>query len=88
LLSSVTGEAALSQSAAIPLEDRLRAGIKTSHWTPEVLETAVWPSEQIEIVETAARDVFNEICGHFDPLWPVFGWAKTAWSKPVIKQVA
>lgn len=47
----------------------------TSHWSPEVQITAVWPRLHIDLVESAARAAFDVLCNHFDPLWPqLFGW--------------
>ncbi|MET4512570.1 hypothetical protein [Bradyrhizobium sp. I1.7.5] len=53
----------------------VREGFSSSHWTPQVQATAVWPRLQIELVESAARAAFEALCEHFDPLWPqLFGW--------------
>lgn len=53
----------------------VREGYSSSHWTPEVQATAVWPRLHIELVESAARAAFEALCEHFDPLWPqLFGW--------------
>ncbi|MCK1562427.1 hypothetical protein IVB08_00175 [Bradyrhizobium sp. 173] len=54
----------------------VREGFCSSHWTPQVQSTAVWPRLHIELVESAARAAFEALCEHFDPLWPqLFGWA-------------
>ncbi|UPJ78570.1 hypothetical protein IVB16_27365 [Bradyrhizobium sp. 183] len=54
----------------------VRKGFSSSHWTPQVQATAVWPRLHIELVESAARAAFEALCEHFDPLWPqLFGWA-------------
>jgi len=53
----------------------VRKGFSSSHWTPQVQATAVWPRLQIDLVESAARAAFEALCEHFDPLWPqLFGW--------------
>lgn len=53
----------------------VRKGFMSSHWTPQVQATAVWPRLHIELVESAARAAFEDLCEHFDPLWPqLFGW--------------
>ncbi|MDH2402006.1 hypothetical protein QCM77_18875 [Bradyrhizobium sp. SSUT18] len=53
----------------------VREGFSSSHWTPQVQATAVWPRLQIELVESAARAAFEALGEHFDPLWPqFFGW--------------
>lgn len=53
----------------------VRKGFNSSHWTPQVQATAVWPRLQIDLVESAARTAFEALCEHFDPLWPqLFGW--------------
>jgi hypothetical protein len=53
----------------------VRTGFSSAHWTPQVQATAIWPRAQIDFVETAARDAFQSLCDHFDPLWPqLFGW--------------
>ncbi|RXT48758.1 hypothetical protein [Bradyrhizobium betae] len=53
----------------------VREGFSSSHWTPQVQATAVWPRLQIDLVESAARAAFEALCEHFDPLWPqLFGW--------------
>ncbi|MGY4355366.1 hypothetical protein ACVWZ3_008099 [Bradyrhizobium sp. i1.3.6] len=53
----------------------VRNGFSSSHWTPQVQASAVWPRLQIELVESAARAAFEALCEHFDPLWPqLFGW--------------
>ncbi|MCK1447246.1 hypothetical protein IVB34_40180 [Bradyrhizobium sp. 2] len=55
--------------------DGVRKGFSSSHWTPQVQATAVWPRLQIELVESAARAAFETLCEHFDPLWPqLFDW--------------
>ncbi|SFJ72604.1 hypothetical protein [Bradyrhizobium sp. cf659] len=55
--------------------DGVRKGFSSSHWTPQVQATAVWPRLQIDLVESAARAAFETLCEHFDPLWPqLFGW--------------
>jgi hypothetical protein len=55
--------------------DGVRKGFSSNHWTPEVQITAVWPKVHIDLVESAARLAFQELCNHFDPLWPqLFGW--------------
>jgi hypothetical protein len=52
-----------------------RKGFMSSHWTPAVQVTAVWPRLHIDLVESAARAAFEALCEHFDPLWPqLFGW--------------
>lgn len=69
--------------------DEVRSHFLTSHWPPEVMETAVCPVEHITTVVAAGRDSFQALCDHFDPLWPVlFGWVAPRWAKPVIKRVA
>jgi len=69
--------------------DEVREHFLTSHWTPAVQATAVWPQDQITTVLAASRDSFQALCDHFDPLWPtLFGWVRPRWSKPVIRQVA
>ncbi|MCK1741228.1 hypothetical protein IVA80_10185 [Bradyrhizobium sp. 139] len=53
----------------------VRKGFNSSHWTPQVQATSVWPRLHIELVESAARAAFEALCEHFDPLWPqLFGW--------------
>ncbi|MET4364290.1 hypothetical protein ABIB06_004889 [Bradyrhizobium sp. LB8.2] len=53
----------------------VRSGFSSSHWTPQVQATAVWPRLHIDLVESAARAAFEALCEHFDPLWPqLFGW--------------
>ena len=53
----------------------VREGFLSSHWTPAVQVTAVWPRLHIDLVESAARVAFEALCEHFDPLWPqLFGW--------------
>jgi hypothetical protein len=53
----------------------VREGFSSSHWTPQVQATAVWPRLHIELIESAARVAFEALCEHFDPLWPqLFGW--------------
>jgi hypothetical protein len=53
----------------------VRKGFMSSHWTPAVQITAVWPQLHIDLVESAARASFEALCSHFDPLWPqLFGW--------------
>lgn len=53
----------------------VRQGFSSSHWTPQLQATAVWPRLHIELVESAARAAFQALCEHFDPLWPqLFGW--------------
>jgi hypothetical protein len=53
----------------------VRDGFMSSHWTPPVHVTAVWPRLHINLVESAARAAFEALCEHFDPLWPqLFGW--------------
>ncbi|WP_128925765.1 hypothetical protein [Bradyrhizobium guangxiense] len=55
--------------------EAVRAGFSSSHWTPQVQATAVWPRLQIDLVESAARAAFEALCEHFDPLWPqLFDW--------------
>lgn len=55
--------------------DGVRKGFSSSHWSPEVQATAVWPRLHIELVESAGRAAFEALCEHFDPLWPqLFGW--------------
>ncbi|MGR4932674.1 hypothetical protein ACIPUD_38730 [Bradyrhizobium sp. CAR08] len=56
--------------------DGARNGFSSSHWTPQVQATAVWPRLHVELVESAARAAFEALCEHFDPLWPqLFGWS-------------
>ncbi|MGY4433139.1 hypothetical protein ACVWWO_005616 [Bradyrhizobium sp. F1.13.1] len=56
------------------IED-VRKGFNSSHWTPQVQATAVWPRLRIELIESAAQAAFQALCEHFDPLWPqLFGW--------------
>ncbi|WP_407122824.1 hypothetical protein [Bradyrhizobium sp. STM 3561] len=56
--------------------EEVRKGFMSSHWTPQVQETAVWPRLQIQLIESAAREAFQTLCDHFDPMWPqLFGWA-------------
>jgi len=53
----------------------VRDGFSSSHWTPQVQATAVWPRLHVELIESAARAAFEALCEHFDPLWPqLFGW--------------
>ncbi|KRQ03332.1 hypothetical protein [Bradyrhizobium manausense] len=53
----------------------VRQGFSSSHWTPQVQATAVWPRLHIELIESAAQAAFEALCEHFDPLWPqLFGW--------------
>ena len=55
----------------------VRNGFESSHWTPEVQATAVWPRLHVQLVESAAQSAFQAMCDHFDPLWPqLFGWTK------------
>lgn len=55
--------------------EEVRQGFMSSHWTPQVQETAVWPRLQIQLIESAAREAFQTLCDHFDPMWPqLFGW--------------
>lgn len=55
--------------------DGVRKGFMSSHWTPQVQATAVWPTLHIQLIESAAREAFQSLCDHFDPLWPeLFGW--------------
>ncbi|SFO74578.1 hypothetical protein SAMN05216330_104469 [Bradyrhizobium sp. Ghvi] len=55
--------------------DAVRKGFSSSHWTPQVQETAVWPRLHIQLIESAAQAAFEALCEHFDPLWPqLFGW--------------
>ncbi|MEY9592265.1 hypothetical protein ABIA06_004556 [Bradyrhizobium yuanmingense] len=56
------------------IED-VRKGFASSHWTPQVQATAVWPRLHIQLVASAAQSAFQDLCDHFDPLWPkLFGW--------------
>lgn len=53
----------------------VRNGFASSHWTPEMQTTAVWPRLHIDLLESAARASFEALCEHFDPLWPqLFNW--------------
>lgn len=53
----------------------VRKGFNSAHWTPQVQATAVWPRLHVELVESAAQVAFQDLCEHFDPLWPqLFGW--------------
>lgn len=53
----------------------VRKGFSSSHWTPKVQETAVWPRLHIKLIESAAQAAFEALCEHFNPLWPqLFGW--------------
>ncbi|MET4801227.1 hypothetical protein [Bradyrhizobium sp. LB11.1] len=55
--------------------DGVRKGFSSSHWTPQVQATAVWPRLHIELIESAAQAAFQALCECFDPLWPqLFGW--------------
>jgi hypothetical protein len=55
--------------------EAVRGGFSSSHWTPQVQATAVWPRLHIELIESAAQAAFEALCEHFDPLWPrLFGW--------------
>ncbi|WP_441258975.1 hypothetical protein AB7008_15110 [Bradyrhizobium sp. 521_C7_N1_3] len=56
------------------IED-VRNGFASSHWTPQVQATAVWPRLHIQLVASAAQSAFQNLCDHFDPIWPqLFGW--------------
>jgi hypothetical protein len=69
--------------------EAVQTGFETAHWTPAAQTTAVWPADHIDVVERAADTAFNNLCNHFDPLWPqLFGWVAPRWSKPSIEQVA
>lgn len=58
------------------IED-VRKGFMSSHWTPQVQATAVWPRLHIQLVASAAQEAFQSLCDHFDPLWPeLFGWSE------------
>jgi hypothetical protein len=58
------------------IED-VRKGFMSSHWTPQVQATAVWPRLHIQLVASAAQEAFQALCDHFDPLWPeLFGWSE------------
>ncbi|MEW6318146.1 MAG: hypothetical protein AB1670_17390 [Pseudomonadota bacterium] len=58
------------------IED-VRKGFMSSHWTPQVQATAVWPRLHIQLVASAAQEAFQALCNHFDPLWPeLFGWSE------------
>ncbi|KQT21717.1 MULTISPECIES: hypothetical protein [unclassified Bradyrhizobium] len=58
------------------IED-VRKGFMSSHWTPQVQATAVWPRLHIQLVASAAQEAFQGLCDHFDPLWPeLFGWSE------------
>ncbi|WP_018459712.1 hypothetical protein [Bradyrhizobium sp. WSM4349] len=53
----------------------VRKGFNSAHWTPQVQATAVWPRLHVELIESAAQVAFQDLCEHFDPLWPqLFGW--------------
>ncbi|MGL3111928.1 hypothetical protein [Bradyrhizobium sp. BR 1432] len=53
----------------------VRNGFNSAHWTPQVQATAVWPRLHVELIESAAQVAFQDLCEHFDPLWPqLFGW--------------
>ena len=55
--------------------ESVRKGFSSSHWTPQVQATAVWPRLHIELIESAAQASFQDLCDHFDPLWPqLFNW--------------
>jgi hypothetical protein len=57
--------------------DDVHKGFMSSHWTPRVQATAVWPRLHIQMVASAAQEAFQAMCGHFDPLWPeLFGWSE------------
>jgi hypothetical protein len=70
------------QNSAIPLDDRLPTFHELASFDAgkawdrlEAQITAVWPRTHIQLVESAARTVFQTLCEHFDPLWPqLFGW--------------
>lgn len=58
------------------IED-VRKGFMSSHWTPQVQATAVWPRLHIQLVASAAQEALQSLCDHFDPLWPeLFGWSE------------
>ncbi|MCS3503759.1 hypothetical protein M2189_006724 [Bradyrhizobium japonicum] len=53
----------------------VRKGFNSCHWTPQVQDMAVWPRLHIQLVASAAQSAFQNLCDHFDPLWPqLFGW--------------
>lgn len=53
----------------------VRKGFNSAHWAPQVQATAVWPRLHVKLIESAAQVAFQDLCEHFDPLWPqLFGW--------------
>ncbi|WP_027530329.1 hypothetical protein [Bradyrhizobium sp. WSM3983] len=55
--------------------EAVRKSFSSSHWTSQVQATAVWPRLHIELIESAAQAAFQNLCDHFDPLWPqLFNW--------------